>query len=229
MSQVTLLYEFTVIRQDGSTPVRYGLLASIDERISDVKNRLSELTGSDNSTKLESDSLLLTEIRQSRITHLFSDYQRVKGVFANRPVYVYQVTSAADTGVQHDPQIQRIMSSAKNQNAPTLRVPAENSLSVNGHSRQNSFSSCSSMQNSMTDGQINTDDIIIVVHRKMLRQEAYFLAPQKSRPMLFGLPLVIPYTPGMTHLDLYKRVWSLVARLVSPLPPTDAYNHAQDW
>ncbi|CAG7722265.1 unnamed protein product [Allacma fusca] len=223
--------DFVVIRQDGSTPVRYGLLASIDERIVDVKNRLSDLTGSTStSTKLEPDSLLLTEIRQSRIVHIFSDYQRVKGVFVNRPVYVYQVTSAAETEGQHDPQIQRIMSSAKNQNSPLLRVPVENGFGASNHSRQSSFSSCgsTSMQNSMSDGQITSENTLIVVHRKMLRQEAYFLAPQKSRPVLFGLPLVIPYSPGMTHLDLYKRVWSLVARLVSPLPPTDAYNHAQD-
>lgn len=74
---------------------------------------------------------------------------------------------------------------------------------------------------------------IVVVHRKIIRQEMYFLASQKSSPVLFGLPLVVPYSEAMTQLELYKRVWALVGRLVSPLPPANEgpniSNHAYDW
>ena len=61
-------------------------------------------------------------------------------------------------------------------------------------------------------------------------QEVYFLATEKYRPMLFGLPLIIPCSEYSTHQDLYKNVWTQVNRLVSPLPPRDStQNHATDW
>lgn len=49
---------------------------------------------------------------------------------------------------------------------------------------------------------------------------------QKS---LFGVPVVVPFLPGNKKSDLYKNVWDQVSRLVSPLPPSEAANHAQDW
>ncbi|XP_042222314.1 ubiquitin carboxyl-terminal hydrolase 32-like isoform X6 [Homarus americanus] len=71
---------------------------------------------------------------------------------------------------------------------------------------------------------------IIAFHRKMMRQEVYFLSSQKTRPSLFGLPLVVPCSTFATHQDLYQGVWTQVSRLVSPLPPTEAAgpNHAHD-
>ncbi|XP_071551468.1 ubiquitin carboxyl-terminal hydrolase 32 isoform X3 [Panulirus ornatus] len=71
---------------------------------------------------------------------------------------------------------------------------------------------------------------IIAFHRKMMRQEVYFLSSQKTRPSLFGLPLVVPCSTLTTHQDLYQDVWTQVSRLVSPLPPTEAAgpNHAHD-
>ncbi|XP_045101683.1 ubiquitin carboxyl-terminal hydrolase 32-like isoform X2 [Portunus trituberculatus] len=71
---------------------------------------------------------------------------------------------------------------------------------------------------------------IIAFHRKMMRQEVYFLSSQKTKPSLFGLPLVIPCSTVTTQQDLYQAVWTQVSRLVSPLPPTEAPgpNHAHD-
>ncbi|XP_046386606.1 ubiquitin carboxyl-terminal hydrolase 32 isoform X1 [Ischnura elegans] len=72
---------------------------------------------------------------------------------------------------------------------------------------------------------------IIALHRKMIRQEVYFLSSQKTKPSLFGLPLIVPCGEMTTHQDLYQAVWLQVARLVSPLPPSEASgapNHAQD-
>ena len=58
----------------------------------------------------------------------------------------------------------------------------------------------------------------------------YFLAAEKYRPTLFGIPLILPCSEDTTHLDLYKAVWLQVSRLVSPLPPRDSVqNHATDW
>ncbi|CAL4132443.1 unnamed protein product, partial [Meganyctiphanes norvegica] len=71
---------------------------------------------------------------------------------------------------------------------------------------------------------------ITAFHRKMMRQEVYFLSSQKTRPSLFGLPLIVPCNNLITHQDLYQSVWTQVSRLVSPLPPSETAvpNHAQD-
>ncbi|PNF24310.1 hypothetical protein B7P43_G11887, partial [Cryptotermes secundus] len=71
---------------------------------------------------------------------------------------------------------------------------------------------------------------IIALHRKMIRQDVYFMSSQKTKPSLFGLPLIVPCCESTTHQDLYQAVWVQVARLVSPLPPSEtaAPNHAQD-
>ena len=65
-----------------------------------------------------------------------------------------------------------------------------------------------------------------------IHMELYFLSSQKSRPSLFGMPMIIPCDAVTTHQDLYQQVWSRVSYLVTPLPPSDtaaAPNHAQDW
>ena len=77
-----------------------------------------------------------------------------------------------------------------------------------------------------------------------IRQDLYFVSPHKTRPSLFGLPLLAPLLwvvdpDDETNMflqtscqDLYRCVWTLVSRLVSPSPPTDngtLPNHAHDW
>ena len=64
----------------------------------------------------------------------------------------------------------------------------------------------------------------------MMPQEVYFLSTEKYRPVIFGLPLIIPCNETTTYQDIYKTVWTQVSRLVSPLPPRDSTaNHAMDW
>jgi hypothetical protein len=72
---------------------------------------------------------------------------------------------------------------------------------------------------------------LIAVHRKLNRQDTYFLSHHKSRPCLFGVPILVPCYEGTTNKDVYCSVWVQVARLLSPLPPTppDQANHATDW
>lgn len=72
---------------------------------------------------------------------------------------------------------------------------------------------------------------LIAVHRKLSRQDTYFLTFHKTRPSLFGVPLLIPCYEDGTNKDLYCAVWIQVARLLSPLPatPPDQSNHATDW
>lgn len=62
--------------------------------------------------------------------------------------------------------------------------------------------------------------------------DVYFLSSLKTRPSLFGTPLILPCDEDSTHQDLYKAVWVQVGRLVSPLPPVEGgtpSNHAMDW
>lgn len=77
------------------------------------------------------------------------------------------------------------------------------------------------------DGQC---DYLIAVHRKFTRQDTYFLSHHKTKPSLFGVPLLIPLHEGVQNKDLYCSVWLQVSRLLSPLPPTsrDQSNHAED-
>ncbi|XP_070572719.1 ubiquitin carboxyl-terminal hydrolase 32-like isoform X2 [Ptychodera flava] len=76
------------------------------------------------------------------------------------------------------------------------------------------------------------DGFVIAMHRKMIRMDAYFLSSQKTRPSLFGTPLILPCTVATRQSDLYKAVWTQVSRLVSPLPPSEnganVKNHAED-
>lgn len=71
---------------------------------------------------------------------------------------------------------------------------------------------------------------LIAVHRKISRQDTYFLSHQKTKPSLFGVPILIPLYDGVKNKDLYCSVWIQVARLLSPLPPIqpDQANHATD-
>lgn len=71
---------------------------------------------------------------------------------------------------------------------------------------------------------------LIAVHRKLNRQDTYFLSYHKNSVSLFGVPLLIPCYEDGTNKDLYCAVWIQVARLLSPLPTaTDQANHATDW
>jgi hypothetical protein len=71
-------------------------------------------------------------------------------------------------------------------------------------------------------------DYMIAVHRKFTRQDTYFLSHHKTKPSLFGFPLLVPLNEGTQNKDLYCSVWMQVSRLLSPLPPSSTQNHAED-
>lgn len=92
-----------------------------------------------------------------------------------------------------------------------------------------SASSCS-LADSTDTSSSQQPGFIIALHRKMIRQDVYFVSSQKTKPSLFGLPVIVPCCDNTTHQDLYQSVWLQVARLVSPLPPSETAppNHAMD-
>lgn len=80
------------------------------------------------------------------------------------------------------------------------------------------------------DSGVKTTSYLMAVHRNLCRQDTYFLSHHKTRPGLFGVPLLIPCYEGVTNKELYCSVWTQVSRLLSKLPPTppDQANHATD-
>lgn len=104
-------------------------------------------------------------------------------------------------------------------------APKENTLGFNENNRN--FKKLSGIDNSDR----RAGGYLIAVHRKLSRQDTYFLSYHKTRPSLFGVPLLIPCYEDGTNKDLYCAVWIQVARLLSPLPstPPDQANHATDW
>ncbi|XP_067864309.1 ubiquitin carboxyl-terminal hydrolase 32 isoform X2 [Heptranchias perlo] len=223
--------EITVIKLDGSTPVRYGLRLNMDEKYTGLKKQLSDLCG------LKSEQILLGEVHGSNIKNFPQDNQKVRlsvsGFLCAFEIPVPGSPTSATSPVQTDSSPVPLSNGRHNQSSnanpmkpnlipngiPNTVVPAgiEKSLSnglPNGHLP------------AVTDSPFT--GYIIAVHRKMMRAELYFLSSQKNRPSLFGMPLIVPCTVHTRKKDLYDAVWIQVSRLASPLPPQEASNHAQD-
>ncbi|OXB79057.1 UNVERIFIED_CONTAM: hypothetical protein H355_005933 [Colinus virginianus] len=64
--------EITVIKLDGTTPVRYGLRLNMDEKYTGLKKQLSELCG------LKPEQILLAEVHSSNIKNFPQDNQKVR-------------------------------------------------------------------------------------------------------------------------------------------------------
>ncbi|KAK7789457.1 hypothetical protein R5R35_012652 [Gryllus longicercus] len=129
--------------------------------------------------------------------------------------------------------LEQLNAGSANSNGPAS-MPVEEAVPVVAlqlrHSSANTSSSSGSLAG-LSDSDISgPHGFVIALHRKMIRQDAYFLSSQKTKPSLFGLPVIVPCSDSTTHQDLYQAVWVQVARLVSPLPPSEsaAPNHAQD-
>eukprot|EP00795_Rhopilema_esculentum_P015115 gene15115-6296_t len=101
---------------------------------------------------------------------------------------------------------------------PTQSEHKEATVS-NGYLRPNLQSSSS---DNLLDGNCSFDSsdplaqkIVIVMHRKMVQMDAYFLSWQKFRPTLFGVPLLISCSKTTKRRDIYEDVWREIKRFVS--------------
>ncbi|XP_023008156.1 ubiquitin carboxyl-terminal hydrolase 32 isoform X4 [Maylandia zebra] len=228
--------EITVIKLDGSTPVRYGLRLNMDEKYTGLKKQLSELCS------LKPEQILLAEVHSSNIkfgsdvltaairkaTNFPQDNQKVR-LSVNGFLCAFEVP---------------VPGSPTSLSSPTLTdiTPIANNTAANGHVGSKldlipNGGPCSPetpLTNGVANGHITPVHespfigYIIAMHRKMMRTELYFLSSQKNRPSLFGMPLIVPCTVHTSKKDLYDAVWIQVSRLASPLPPQEASNHAQD-
>ncbi|XP_064892801.1 ubiquitin carboxyl-terminal hydrolase 32 isoform X6 [Columba livia] len=223
--------EITVIKLDGTTPVRYGLRLNMDEKYTGLKKQLSELCG------LKPEQILLAEVHSSNIKNFPQDNQKVRlsvsGFLCAFEIPIPGSPTSASSPVQTDVSTGPSANGAPNiimngdlpkptlipNGMPNTVVPCGTERNVagwalNGHVPSLADSPCTGY--------------IIAVHRKMMRTELYFLSSQKNRPSLFGMPLIVPCTVHTRKKDLYDAVWIQVSRLASPLPPQEASNHAQD-
>uniref|UniRef100_A0A8C5AAP4 ubiquitinyl hydrolase 1 n=1 Tax=Gadus morhua TaxID=8049 RepID=A0A8C5AAP4_GADMO len=221
--------EITVIKLDGSTPVRFGLRLNMDEKYTGLKKQLSELC------TLKPEQILLAEVHTSNIKNFPQDNQKVR-LSINGFLCAFEIP---------------VPGSPTSLTTPTLTgervTPVTNGSTANGHvggkpvlmanSRPTTPVPCSPetpLANGIPNGHIALLQespfigYIIAMHRKMMRTELYFLSSQKNRPSLFGMPLIVPCTVHTSRKDLYDAVWIQVSRLASPLPPQEASNHAQD-
>ncbi|XP_013131997.1 ubiquitin carboxyl-terminal hydrolase 32 isoform X2 [Oreochromis niloticus] len=214
--------EITVIKLDGSTPVRYGLRLNMDEKYTGLKKQLSELCS------LKPEQILLAEVHSSNIKNFPQDNQKVR-LSVNGFLCAFEVP---------------VPGSPTSLSSPTLTdiTPIANNTAANGHVGSKldlipNGGPCSPetpLANGVANGHITPVHespfigYIIAMHRKMMRTELYFLSSQKNRPSLFGMPLIVPCTVHTSKKDLYDAVWIQVSRLASPLPPQEASNHAQD-
>ncbi|XP_066551638.1 ubiquitin carboxyl-terminal hydrolase 32 isoform X2 [Amia ocellicauda] len=221
--------EITVIKLDGSTPVRYGLRLNMDEKYTGLKRQLSELCS------LKPEQILLAEVHTSNIKTFPLDNQKVRlsvsGFLCAFEIPIPGSPTSLSSPVQTDVPALANGTPAMLSNGNTPKP----SLIPNG--MPSTVVPCG-MEKSLPNGIPNGHVMplqdspfigyIIAIHRKMMRTELYFLSSQKNRPSLFGMPLIVPCTVHTRKRDLYDAVWIQVSRLASPLPPQEASNHAQD-
>ncbi|NWI04380.1 UBP32 hydrolase, partial [Tichodroma muraria] len=223
--------EITVIKLDGTTPVRYGLRLNMDEKYTGLKKQLSELCG------LKPEQILLAEVHSSNIKNFPQDNQKVRlsvsGFLCAFEIPIPGSPTSASSPVQTE-----IPAGPSANGAPTILMNGDvpkPSLIPNG--MPNTVVPCGTERSPPSwtlNGHVPSlcdspcTGYIIAVHRKMMRTELYFLSSQKNRPSLFGMPLIVPCTVHTRKRDLYDAVWIQVSRLASPLPPQEASNHAQD-
>uniref|UniRef100_A0A5F8GBB2 ubiquitinyl hydrolase 1 n=1 Tax=Monodelphis domestica TaxID=13616 RepID=A0A5F8GBB2_MONDO len=199
--------EITVIKLDGTTPVRYGLRLNMDEKYTGLKKQLSDLCG------LKPEQILLAEVHGSNIKNFPQDNQKVRlsvsGFLCAFEIPTPGSPTSASSPVQTD--------------FSGLSTNGMLNISTNGDLLRPTL-----IPNGMPNTVVPFIGYIIAIHRKMMRTELYFLSSQKNRPSLFGMPLIVPCTVHTRKKDLYDAVWIQVSRLASPLPPQEASNHAQD-
>ncbi|XP_018105104.1 ubiquitin carboxyl-terminal hydrolase 32 isoform X1 [Xenopus laevis] len=222
--------EITVIKLDGTTPVRYGLRLNMDEKYTGLKKQLSDLCG------LKPEQILLAEVHGSNIKHFPQDNQKVRlsvsGFLCAFEIPIPGSPTSATSPTQTDP------SPVPSSNGPhSLSNGGLNRPTLIPNGLPNTVVPCGTEKNvgnGVLNGHVSMHPggpfigYIIAIHRKMMRTELYFLSFQKNRPSLFGMPLIVPCTVHTRKKDLYDAVWIQVSRLASPLPPQESSNHAQD-
>uniref|UniRef100_A0A1B6CHY2 ubiquitinyl hydrolase 1 n=1 Tax=Clastoptera arizonana TaxID=38151 RepID=A0A1B6CHY2_9HEMI len=241
-----LYIQALVICLNGSVPVKYGLRLNTDDTYGILKIQLSSLCG------IQPVHIKLTELVGAQIKNMPGDKQKIK-VTQGLLLYAYELPpscpgeylSINSSKVQRESQtfqaIQRSIhpghlreSGTVGQDSsvlPNCKISLEyNNSDETSIPTLSDSSTCSPLE-SLNASFSSQHSYIVAFHRKMLRQDIYFLSSQRSKPSLFGVPVIVSCCSTTTHQDLYQSIWLQVARLVSPLPPPSevaSSNHATD-
>ncbi|XP_044740622.1 ubiquitin carboxyl-terminal hydrolase 32 isoform X2 [Chrysoperla carnea] len=244
------LCEVLVIRLDASIPIKYGLRLNSEATYLELKKHLQPMCG------INPEHLLLAEISNSQLKYLPVDSHKLKNanvieLFAyempSTDVHLPDVTHVTTQPTKNSTkEILASTNSSSNGckvNSTLLNGGKDITSSVETSAAQNQ-GTAESTNNCQTNTRSNSIQLnenhlhptcgkqssyIVAIHRKMVRQEAYFLSQHKCKPIIFGVPLLLGYKTGQTTCqELYEAVWAQVTRLLSPMPQTDQTNHATD-
>ncbi|KAJ8312078.1 hypothetical protein KUTeg_009451 [Tegillarca granosa] len=252
--------EIIAIRLDGSVPVKYGLRLNMDEKYKTLKKELSELTNipSDQILFVEIMGPIVKTLPQDNqkvrtllggilYAYELPPQDEIKPMTAEEEKI--SKSSIGLNDIQRGIVTKKLQSKSHHEGPPPQNGAPPQFLQPNGidtgpsstnstpsHSRNSSdvtmMGSVNSPENSIMTKSVGDvfNGFVIGVHRKMNLMDVYFLSSQKTRPCLFGTPIILPCLDNTTNQDLYQFVWTQVSRLVSPLPPSEAKsaNHALD-
>ncbi|XP_050309006.1 ubiquitin carboxyl-terminal hydrolase 32 isoform X2 [Anthonomus grandis grandis] len=242
------LCEVIVVRLNGECPIKYGLRLNSDAKYGELKEKLRELCD------IEDKRLLLAEVASCQVRSLLPDETKINPSTAQE-LYAYELppdfpaidhennrdeceggdveteasTGATDSPLARSPEVRsgsaicmpNILCFKKKEPTLNRSVPLRSSrISLNSTSSSSGAFDASNLK--------KPPSYLIAVHRKCVRQDTYFLSQQKSKPSLFGMPLLLGCCSSSTCRDLYDLVWGQVTRLLSPLPQSDQTNHATD-
>ncbi|RZC35813.1 ubiquitin carboxyl-terminal hydrolase 32, partial [Asbolus verrucosus] len=236
-----ILCEILVVRLNGETPIKYGLRLNSEAKYFELKQQLYHLCN------IKTDRLLLAEIAYSQIRQILNDDSRINPGTAIE-LHAYEIPGNTAKAHQESDDLDNDMDvDVGVSDSPLARSPEVRGGSALCMPNILCFKNKPKIDDQVTNGVVfkkasiihtsidNSSDCsckfpnyLVAVHRKCVRQETYFLSQQKSKPSLFGSPLLLGCSPSSTCQSLYEAVWGQVTRLLSPLPQSDQNNHAMD-
>ncbi|KAL1501454.1 hypothetical protein ABEB36_006770 [Hypothenemus hampei] len=226
-----ILCEVLVVRLNGQCPIKYGLRLNSEAKYGELKEQLGELSCTDPKR------LLLAEVAFYQIKSLLADDDRINPSTALE-LYAYELSmdlsrrDLEEDTVENDAGYDETEVSTGATDSPLARSPETKkpaSLDKTIPFKRSTISMHSNSSATFDSSSLKRPPSYLrAVHRKVVRQDTYFLSQQKSKPSLFGRPLLLGCSSGITCRDLYDVVWSQVTRLLSPLPQSDQTNHATD-
>ncbi|XP_031330548.1 ubiquitin carboxyl-terminal hydrolase 32-like isoform X2 [Photinus pyralis] len=209
-----ILCEVIVIYLSGETPIKYGLRLNSEAKYSELKSQLHDLCN------IPPSQLLLAEVSHSQIQDVLADDAKIN-ISTATELYAYELPSG-----ELPVAFNRLCAGDDDDNVQSML--ARSPETSNNDSNVPEFHVKRPSLPIATTVQSKVPTYLIALHRKCVRQETYFLSQHKSKPILFGIPLLLGCGSLSTCQSLYEAVWGQVTRLLSPLPQSDQTNHATD-
>ncbi|CAG9854986.1 unnamed protein product [Phyllotreta striolata] len=241
-----ILCEVLVVKLNGECPVKFGLRLQSEAKYLELKEQLYNICD------IKPERLLVTEIASSQISNVLSDEARINPATAME-LYAYELPEATravpKAEIETEPEVELDICDSPLARSPevshgsALCMPNILCFKNNRYKQDNleprisnisyKKSTTITVQSntstaSATDSNRKCPSYLIAVNRKCVRQETYFLSQQKSKPSLFGLPILLDFDETSSCQSLYEGVWNQVTRLLSPSPQSDQPNHATD-